>query len=370
MLRLAAEWTGRPRLSVLTVDHGLRATSAQEAAQVAAWAAQAGLAHVTLNWTSAKPQSGIQAKARAARYDLMSSWCRDHNVEMLLTAHTLEDQAETVLMRMARTASLDSLAGIPRFGQWNTTELFRPLLAEKRLELRAYLASLDQMWIDDPSNDDDRFERVRIRKAMPALAQLGITAEALAELAGRAAEAVHALWGAAEDWIRLHVQEFDTGHCIIALAAFTDLTAALQTRILGGLISRYGSGKIPEPVELEVMAAWAATAGNRRTLGGAIVARRKNHLLIGREPGRINPAAVRVPETGVVLWDDRFEIHAEAGSSVIPVACAGIAGRRRDIPSFVQQALPAIIRGGKLISAPHLAPACGCTAVFLSRLRR
>ena len=370
MLRLAAEWTGRPRLSVLTVDHGLRAASAQEAAQVAAWAAQAGLHHVTLNWTSAKPQSGIQARARAARYDLMSSWCRDHGAAVLLTAHTLEDQAETVLMRMARTTSLDSLAGIPRFGHWHTTELFRPLLAEKRLELRAYLASLDQTWIDDPSNEDDRFERVRIRKAMPVLAQLGITAEALAGLAGRATEAVRVLRGATDDWVKLYVRQFDTGHCIIPLSAFLDQTAAVQTRILGGLISRYGSGKIPEPSELESMAAWAATGGNRRTLGGAIVARRKNHLLIGREPGRINPAAVPVPKSGVVLWDDRFEIHAEAGSSVIPVAYAGFLGRRRDIPSFVQQALPAIIQGGKSIFAPHLAPASGCTAVFLSRLRR
>ncbi|MBC8037760.1 MAG: tRNA lysidine(34) synthetase TilS, partial [Rhizobiales bacterium] len=278
LLRLAAQWQGLPRFTVMTVNHGLRAESVQEARQVAEWAAEAGLPHVILHWNSPKPQTGIQAKARTARYDLMSEWCRYNDVPVLLTGHTLDDQAETVLMRLARTTSLDSLAGIHRFSRWNDTELFRPLLGEKRQDLRAYLSSVGQGWIEDPSNDDERFERVRIRKAMAGLGDIGITAEALGELAWRATEAVEGLWRATDDWVKLHVQEFETGHCTIPLEPFAGQTAALQTRILGRLISRFGAGKMPEPGELELLSAWIATGGSRRTLGGAILARRKDHL--------------------------------------------------------------------------------------------
>ena len=364
LLRLAAEWQGQPRLTVLTVDHGLRPESAREALQVAEWAAQAGLAHVTLPWRSAKPRTGIQAKARAARYDLMSGWCRHNHVPVLLTAHTLDDQAETVLMRLARTTSLDSLAGIYRVSHWNGTELFRPLLDKKRDELRAYLSSIRQGWIEDPSNEDDRFERIRIRKAMPALRDLGITAEALAELARRVNEAVQGLWSATDDWVKFHVQEFDTGHCVIPLEAFADQTEALKTRILGWLISRFGSGKMPEPAELELLAAWVDVGSGRRTLGGALIARRKTHLLIGREPCRIDPYPLIVPPSGEVLWDGRFAVLTHPGNRIIPVLCAGSLPRQKSLPWFVQAGLPAIIGESEIVSVPHLGIGSNVKAVF------
>ncbi|MGH6855545.1 MAG: tRNA lysidine(34) synthetase TilS [Aestuariivirga sp.] len=365
LLRLAAQWQGMPRLTVLTVDHGLRAEAVQETRQVAEWAAQAGLAHVTLQWNSAKPQTGVQAKARTARYDLMSGWCRDNDVPVLLTAHTLDDQAETVLMRLARTTSLDSLAGIYRWSRWNETELFRPLLDERRDDLKTYLRSLGQPWIDDPSNEDDRFERVRIRKAMPVLGELGITATALAQLAAEAQRSSQALWGATNDWVQSHVTRHETGFCTVPVDAFDDQTEGLKPRILGWLISRYGAGKMPELAGLQFLSAWLALgAPGRRTLGGAVIVRRKRELLIGREPGRIDPAPVALPDTGAVLWDERFEVFAEAGSHVIPVLYAGILPRCANLPSFVQKGLPAILRGGEIISVPHLGVGSGAEAIF------
>lgn len=364
LLRLSAEWRKKPRFTVLTVDHGLRAESAQEARQVAEWSAQAGLAHFTLEWKGLKPRTGIQSKARAARYDLMSEWCRDNDAAVLLTAHTLDDQAETVLMRLARTTSLDSLAGIHHFSRWNGIEVFRPLLGERKEVLQSYLLSLGQSWVEDPSNEDERFERVRIRNAMPRLRELGITAEGLAKLADRVHEAVHGLWGATEDWVKLHVQEFDTGHCIVPLAAFAQQTEELKARILGWVVSRFGSGKMPEPAELELLTAWVDVGGSRRTLGGAIIARRRDHLLIGREPNRIDPAPLTVPSTGLVLWDKRFEIQTEAGNRVIPVLCAGSLRRDKKLPWFVQAGLPAIVGKGETLSVPHLGVGSGAEARF------
>jgi len=157
MMRLAADWarTNHPGLvlSVLTVDHGLRPEATGEAVRVGQWAAEMGLPHQLLRWTDEpKPVSGIQARARAARYGLMAAWCRSNEAGALLTAHTLDDQAETVLMRLSRTMSPESLAGIHPVGGWEGLPLLRPLLRVRRQALRDWLASVGQAWIDDPSN--------------------------------------------------------------------------------------------------------------------------------------------------------------------------------------------------------------------------
>ena len=374
MLRLAEDWSRRrggvPRLSVLTVDHGLRPDSAREAAKVAQWSRALGVNHEVLAWTGEKPSAGIQAKARHARYDLMSGWCRAHDAAWLLTAHTLEDQAETVLMRLARTTSIDSLAGIPRLGQWQGIGLFRPLLSTSRQALRGLLGEWGQNWIDDPSNDDERFERVRIRKAMPVLGELGITAEGLAGFARRAADAVQGLTGAAEDWVKAHVATHEAGYCTLPLASFGSRSAELKMRILGLIVRRYGSGTMPEPHELELLAAWTAAGGSRRTLGGAIIVRRKASLLVGREPGRIDARPVTVPAEGEIVWDRRFAVTAPAGAAVIPTQELSDIPRCRDIPAFVQLGLPAVTLGGQLLAVPHLGVGSGATARFQPVLRR
>lgn len=370
LLRLAAAWPGRPRISILTVDHGLRAESAAEAAQVATWSASAGLSHVTLRWEGEKPRTGLQAKAREARYDLMARWCQENGAAWLLTAHTMDDQAETVIMRMARTTSLDSLAGIPVHGQWKGARLFRPLLGQRRDALRAMLRQQGQAWIEDPSNEDERFERVRIRKALPVLAELGITVMGLNGFAAEVRAAADALWGATAEWVEHHVRVFDEGYCAVPLAAYGAQAAALKTRILGRLISRFGAGVVPEPGELTHLAHWVDGGGSRRTLGGAIIARRKDHLIIGREPGRIATAPVVVPETGRLVWDGRFEVMTVAGSLVQPVGAAGAIPRNRGLPAFVQQSLPAIILPTGSRCVPHLGLGQGAGATFCASAGR
>jgi len=374
LLRLAEAWTrGRsrqPRLSILTVDHALRAGSASEARQVAAWAAALGADHQVLVWTGPRPATGIQAKARQARYDLMTGWCRNHGATVLMTAHTLDDQAETVLMRLARTSSLDSLAGIHRWSVWNGIKLFRPLLGERRVALREFLASVDQPWIDDPSNADERFERVRVRKIMPLLAEGGITAETLSGLASEAADVSQALWAAAREWVERHGVEHDSGYGAVPIRDFGRQAEALRTRILGCLIGRYGGGKLPEPAELGLLSAWLATASaGRRTLGGAVIARRSREFLVGREPGRIDPAPVTVPASGQVIWDGRFEIHAPPGCRVRPLGQTGRQPRQPELPAFVQAGLPAIETGGTGWVIPQLTGEAGVTARFRPDLR-
>ena len=292
LLRLAAQ-AAACRLTVLTVDHGLRPGSAAEARQVGQWCRGLGLAHQTLNWTGASPGSGIQARARKARYDLMADWCNANAASALLTAHSRDDQAETVLMRLLRTDSFDSLAGIPQFGQWHGLPLIRPLLSCRRADLRAYLAALGQDWIEDPSNDDTRFERVRLRRLMPALEETGLTVERLAALAQSCRDVGDAIGAAAGRWCRAHLEQ-EPGLCRFPAAGFGCLPLALRVRILGTVIAHFGGGGTPERAELERLAeAMAAGTLSRRTLGGALAWRRQASILIGARAGTHRSATRR-----------------------------------------------------------------------------
>ncbi len=347
MMHLARRWAVERhpalRLTVLTVDHRLRAASAAEAEQVAKWAGVLGLPHTKLTWRhTEKPVTGIQAKARVARYDLMSAWCASHGADFLLTAHTLDDQAETVLMRLARTRSPESLAGIRPLLDWRGVRIMRPLLGLRRQALRDYLVFEGQDWLEDPSNEDPRFERVRVRRALGSASSVQPLAEQLAALAQASASAAGLQSAAVDAWLSRWLTEDEAGFCLVPRAPFGLLAEQLQAQVLARLVHHYGGQQpLPEAAEVQRLAVWAAGQDGppRRTLAGALVGRRKATLWITREAGRIPDQAAIVPGTGKLLWDNRFMIEAAPGSRVEaagtrPLCLAGT------VPAHVRRAYP------------------------------
>ncbi|MBD2748305.1 tRNA lysidine(34) synthetase TilS [Microvirga sp. BT688] len=191
-----ARWASlgdRPTISVATVDHGLRPEAADEAAFVAREAAQLGLPHRTLVWSGQKPATGIQEAAREARYHLLVEHAREMAASHLVTGHTLDDQAETVMMRLSRGSGLQGLAGMRRETDRQGIQHVRPLLGISKSHLLDHCRQHDWRFVTDPSNQDERYARVRWRRLMPLLAAEGLTAERLARLAERAAQADEAL---------------------------------------------------------------------------------------------------------------------------------------------------------------------------------
>ena len=367
LLRLAEQWSHhRIKISVLTVDHGLRPEAAAEAAKVYEWCKLLDLEHHILRWEGPKPKTGLQAKARAARYDLLSNWCKANDVAYVLTGHTMDDQAETVLMRQQRTDTAESLAGIWETTVWDGVKVFRPLLGQSRADLRAYLTSLGQSWIEDPSNSDRRFERVRVRQT---LAEDGRRVE-LADIAVEAGREARALAVDTEQWLNAQLTSYPEGFGAIPRAGFYELDPALQRRVLQQLLLIYGAGNRAEPGELDYLAKWIMGHGiSRRTLGGAMFACRQSSVLIGREWARISPDPVVVRDSGETLWDGRFMIQAPPQSRIVPVGRLHGVARREEIPSFVQQSLPAVLLGDGGVIIPHLAAGLGVSAKFIRRLR-
>jgi tRNA(Ile)-lysidine synthase len=306
LLLLAARWAKRlkekkpPRLLAVTIDHGLRREAAAEAAAVKRLARQLGVAHRTLRWRGAKPASGLQEAARVARYRLLAQEVARAGLAHVLTAHTLDDQAETVLFRLARGSGLSGLSGmapvalIPGSGGDDRIFLLRPLLHLPKSRLIATLRAARIAYSDDPSNRDPRFTRARLRELMPALAREGLDAQGLARLAARMRRAEAALEfavGAARAALAPPPWP-SSGPIVFERAGFADLPPEVALRLLGRAITHTGDEGPVELGKLEALyeALRQAPGAMRRTLAGAVVTLGDDRVAVERAPARRSAA--------------------------------------------------------------------------------
>lgn len=158
------------RLSAVTIDHALRAESADEARKVAMLCAELGIPHVTRRWDGIKPASGLSEASRLARYRLIAEVARETGADLVVTGHTVGDQRETVAMRAARSGGSDNLglSGMADAVLYDGRHwIMRPFLMCERQAIRGYVSSRSRGWFDDPSNENTRYERVRVRQALP-----------------------------------------------------------------------------------------------------------------------------------------------------------------------------------------------------------
>jgi tRNA(Ile)-lysidine synthase len=316
LMWLAARWRRTlargPRLFAVTVDHGLRAESAAEARDVKRLARSLELPHRTMRWTGAKPKTGLPAAARAARYHLLARAARAHGATHIFTAHTRDDQAETLLMRLMRGSGIAGLAAMARQSERNGLLLARPLLHVAKSQLVATLKKARVGFADDPTNRDPNFTRPRIRAVMPALAAEGGDARNLARLASRLARAntaVEVLVDGAERYLALRDREighsgigakaFDaqTFDCrIFDFQAFAGMPEEIRLRLLLRAIDRFGHegpaelGKVEALLSaLDGLVAESAAAPRprlKRTLAGALVSVSDGRIRVEPAPPR------------------------------------------------------------------------------------
>lgn len=239
---LAHEWAAARGGEVigLTVDHGLRSDSAAEASRVGEWLGRRGIRHQILSWRGDKPGTGIQEAARHARYRLLNHWVREHGCLHLLLAHTRDDQAETFVMRLGRGSGLRGLAAMPAVSYGADARLLRPLLGIRKSRLMATLRDRGQHWIDDPSNGDIRFERVRTRGFLARLENGGFPAHRLSDAATAAGR------------IRMRLDR----HCARALAH----TVVMRGRE-HALLDRERFARLPEEIQRQVIGRLLAAVG-------------------------------------------------------------------------------------------------------------
>ena len=259
LMWLAARWRRAlmrgPRLIAITVDHGLRPEAAREARNVKKLATQLDLPHRTLRWTGAKPKAGLPAAARAARYRLLAQAARASGATHILTAHTRDDQAETLLMRMLRGSGIAGLAAMARESEREGVWLARPLLDVPKSQLVATLNKAKLVFADDPTNRDAAYTRPRLRALMPALAEEGGDSRNLARLASRLARAnaaLEVLVDGAERYLALR-DRTDAARFGFDAAAFAGLPEEIRLRLLKRAIDHAGHEGPAELGKLETL---------------------------------------------------------------------------------------------------------------------
>lgn len=256
LLHLALSWCKnrpseqQPRIIAVTVDHHLRPASTDEAQHVATWCKHHHVEHHILDWHGPKPTSGIQNSARIMRRTLLSEFCHARNIHYLLLGHQADDQAETFFMRLQRGSGATGLSAMKshvHHAQYDL-HILRPLLSLRRADLRQYCERNKIPFLDDPSNENTDFERVRIRQDLAAFPHLadGITRATL-----RLQRAEQALLDMAQKWCTNHIQNPDAQIYWIPYDAFTDMPSEIRMRILIEIVSRITQQEMPSLRHIE-----------------------------------------------------------------------------------------------------------------------
>jgi len=358
LLRLLHAWAGR-ELFVASVDHGLRDGSAAEAAAVAALCATLNLPHEVLEWHGWAGQGNLQDSAREARISLLGDWARRLGLDAVAMGHTADDQAETFLMRLARGSGVDGLAAMQPQRLRDGLVWLRPLLGISRGDLRDYLTEIDQSWIEDPSNEDEKYTRIRLRNSEAERAALGLSADVLAATAAQMARARVALDYATRQLAEAVAMAGAMGMISLRRHDFAAAPEELRLRLLAGAIGWIG-GAHYRP-RLESLTAFDAHIcqpdAPGRCLGGVQTLTEGDSVMLMRELAACPTETLSADSEGII-WDNRWHLHGDlqAGDEIAPLGAAGLAGcsdwRELGWPRAALMATPGQWRDGRLIAAP------------------
>jgi tRNA(Ile)-lysidine synthase len=330
-------------VEAVTVDHRLRPESADEAAAVGTRCAALGVRHEVRVWEHGPVRGNLMDAARRARTALIRDWAGSRGIRVVALGHTRDDVAETVLMGLARAAGIVGLSGMRSEWEESGVRFLRPLLEAGREELRDWLRIAGIGWVDDPTNENERFARVKARRALAALAPSGITAERLAEVAGNLARAQQALAVqvmAAGRWIeeRAGALRFDPGF-------WTEPGEIQRQAVVASVLWLAGAHYAPRAAEVDRMLG-ALREGRDATLAGCRA--RRGWLM--REA-----RAVEGPVPVGQVWDGRWVVEGPAGE----VRALGAQGlrqvpdwRKSGLPREVLLVTPGIWEGERLLAAP------------------
>ncbi|OIP82757.1 MAG: tRNA lysidine(34) synthetase TilS [Rhodobacterales bacterium CG2_30_65_12] len=362
LLKLCADARG-VALRAATVDHGLRAAAAEEAAFVAETCQSLDIPHETLHWRGWDGLGNLQAEARAARYRLLGGWAARHRLDTVALGHTQDDQAETLLMRLAREAGVDGLAAMESVFARDGTRFWRPMLALTRAELRGFLTRHGLGWREDPSNEDDGFDRVKARRALDALAPLGIDRATLQGVARNLAAASAALKRYSRETAD-RIARIEGGDVVFAAPGLLATDAEIRRRLLAQALVWISSAAYAPRREALAQLERAIDACKPHTLHGCLVTRDRATVRITREFNAVKDLQTTIDR----MWDSRWRITGPGEGLTIRALGAALkhcpGWRETGLPRPALMASPAVWQGERLIAAPGAGMANGFSAVI------
>ena len=342
-------------VQAVSVDHGLRPESGAEMELVARTCTDLGIKHTTLHWKDWDGQGNLQDAARRARYGLMADWAAENGVTGLALGHTADDQAETVLLRLARKAGVDGLSAMDAKSTAYGVTLYRPLLGVRRSALRDYLIDHGLHWADDPSNDQLKYDRIKMRQALDVLKPLGVNVEGLTDLAS--------YMGQTRDALNWQTAETARGMCIasggelhIDTSGFQSLPFEIKRRLLVKSLGFIGQNAYAPRREAVDRVLQAIEGKEKTTLAGCVIRPKADRVVIYRELKALE--ALTADTQG--NWDNRWQISGDLTSGA-HIAALGEDGAQsianwRDQRLTLEQVAvhPGIWAEDTLICAPTL----------------
>jgi len=341
----------------LTVDHGLRAESAAEALTVQKMLKEKGIAHEILTWEGEKPATHIQELAREARYKLLLEACRARGFGALAVAHNLEDQTETFWMRLAHGSGLDGLAGMAASRDADGVKIIRPVLGFTRAQLRATCEQFGVAWIEDPSNKNEKYLRVRLREFEDVLAGEGLTPSRLSQTMQKLEDARDALGVMTEAAFRTCVQLHPEGYASLNTGQWEKSPREIQRRVLMQVLTTISPQEYPlgfdavEATRLELQ----TTGFAGKTLAGCeIFPAQGGYFVFVREAAIVEGHTLA---TDGQIWDKRFVISGVAAGGTLTIGALGSAAvetAKKPLPFKIRRVLPAFFLNDNLCAVPHL----------------
>lgn len=339
---------------VATVDHRLRLASADEAHMVARAAQELGYGHDTLTWRGWDGRGNVQDRARRARRDLLAAWAQENGLDGVALAHTSGDLAEGFIMRLARGAGVDGLAAMPTRFVHDGAAFLRPILWATRDELRVFCAARGAVWVDDPSNEAVKFDRVRARKALPQLAKLGIGPQVLVGVAAHLREASDALDYASDDLARACLHQ---ANGVITLAPeWQNAPPELQRRLIQRVILWIAPADYPPRGAALGEAMLRVAQGLPTQLAGCHFVPHHGQTLAFREARRCGG-----PVEAQSIWDGMWRYCGQtpdAAAKIAPLAGAGLlqwqGWRALGLPRAALLSQPGLWADGQMIATPFL----------------
>ena len=307
----AYEWASKQNIQIigLTVNHNLRSNSFKEALEIKMILNKFNIEHYILNWNHSPVLSNIQSKARAARYELLTNWCKENSIKHLLLGHNKNDVAETFLINSLRGSGVYGLSSISEINFVNSINIHRPLLNTSREEILLYLKNKNLKWIDDPSNSDEKFLRTKVRNIITqnnlSINMLALTATNLKRARGFIEQELNTI---KENFVQIRPE----GYLTIALDKYLDLHQEIALLLISDCLKKISGQYLHKPrlKPLEVIH-YKIHNGviKNSTLWGCEIVIKKNFIYIYREIGR-SKFSFHQKDTNIKIWDGRFEIFS------------------------------------------------------------
>ena len=331
-----------------------------------------GVPSKILTWDEAAGGSGLQARARHARYRLLLDACHEEGITELYLGHTLEDQAETFLLRLDAGSDLPGLACMAGRSWQEGVALIRPLLGVRRLDLRRWLQARKLYWIDDPSNQDRRFSRVRARDLLRGLAAEGVGASQLAATARDLGRLRARLEEAVAQRLKDCCDARPEGYMVLDAGKLLAPPLEIAGWALARCLLAVGGGEYaPRRERLQRLLRQLLKPGFKgATLGGCRIVMRGGALSILREQQNL-PNPMRITRSGDFYWDGRFRVRLDPQQAGLTLCALGDAGwreikdqqqgevlklkERKGVPAAVLATLPAISDENGVAEVPLLA---------------